>query len=96
MKKETNRKIFIITGSDCSGKSKLGHLLGSHKDALFSYATTPYQEFFDEENFKIYDNKIEALKKLLIEILITKMRDIPRMEEDGSKQISYFIMILIK
>ena len=63
MKKETNRKIFIITGSDCSGKSKLGHLLGSHKDALFSYATTPYQEFFDEENFKIYDSKIEALKK---------------------------------
>ena len=65
MKKEANRIIFIITGSDCSGKSKLGHLLGFHKDALFSYATIPYHKYFNQNNFVIYENKVEELKKVV-------------------------------
>ncbi len=62
MKKKINRRIIIITGSDSSGKSKLGHLMGSHPDALFSYATTSYHKYFNEKNFVIYENKVEALK----------------------------------
>ena len=36
--------------------------MGSHPDALFSYATTSYHKYFNEKNFVIYENKVEALK----------------------------------
>ena len=62
MRKIKKRKIFLITGSECSGKSKLGHLLASHKEALFSYSTLGYRSYFSENNFLINENKINALK----------------------------------
>ena len=44
-----NSLIILINGSNHSGKSKLGHLLGSHPNAMHNYLTLSYNEYFSEK-----------------------------------------------
>ena len=58
------RKIIFITGSDHSGKSRLGHMLATYDDCLYNYASISPQEFFLENNGLLSKPRDETLKLL--------------------------------
>ena len=63
MYKSKKRKIIIITGSDSSGKSKLGQMLGVNKNFLYSYVSISHHDYFDSKTFRIHNEKISSLRK---------------------------------
>lgn len=44
---QSSRKIVFVSGSQYSGKSRLGHMLASCQDSLFNYATPSPDGFFN-------------------------------------------------
>ena len=93
-----DRKMIFVTGSHHSGKSRLGHMLATYEDCLYSYHTLSPQKYFSESTGYLNDpceETILILKQAIVkssELLsggISKHDGKPWLREDNLIKYNY-------
>ena len=60
----TGRKIIFITGTNHCGKTRLGHMLATLDECLYSYHTLSPQKYFSEYDGSLLKPNDKILSKL--------------------------------